>query len=497
MMWDSFEAGRVMAFVITIVTAQLIAMALFRASGRSARLAQRRAEEAGRAGHGLPPAAGSDNAFLPAVLRQMETLAVPVSRRQQVAAALSSFLHEQLEQQVRAVTEELSQQYGQAVKDKTEEAKVVRQQYEQTLAQKEQTEAVMRSLAEGVVVVNAQGDVVFVNPAAEKILGVDKREKLGKPLAADMKDEQILSLVKGGDGQGELEVELSARQDQTRKIVRSSNAVVEDESGKTIGMVSVLTDVTKQKELDRMKSEFVSGVTHEIRTPIVAIQHSLAVMQDQAAGDLSDAQKNFVSIAQRNLERLSDMVNDLLDLAKLEAKKVELKPQRASIIQVIRQTCETMGAWAKSKGIQLQMKVQDTFPEFDFDPGRIEQVLTNLVGNALKFTPKNGSVTIEAQRAAEGDEVEIRVVDTGPGIAGEDLPKLFKKFQQVGDRAPGEAKGTGLGLAIAKELVELHKGTIRVESESGKGARVIFTLPLAPTAVGAPKPKGGSADGTV
>jgi len=168
-MWDSFEAGRVVAFVVTIVTAQLIAMALFRASGRSARLAQRRAEEAARTGQGLPPAAGGDHAFLSLVLRQMDALAVPVSRRQQVAAALSSLLNEQVEKQVRAVTEELSHQYDQTVKDKTEEAKIVRQQYEQTLAQKEQTEAVMRSLAEGVVVVNAQGDVVFVNPAAEKI----------------------------------------------------------------------------------------------------------------------------------------------------------------------------------------------------------------------------------------------------------------------------------------------------------------------------------------
>lgn len=492
-MWDSFEAGRVLAFVITIVTAQLIAMALFRASGRSARLAQRRAEEAARTGQGLPPAAGGDSAFLSVVLREMEALAVPVARRQQVAAALSSFLNEQVERQVRAVSQELSQKYEQAVKEKTEEAKVVRQQYEQTLVQKEQTEAVMRSLAEGVVVVNAQGDVVFVNPAAEKILGVDKREKLGKPLTEGMRDEQLMSLVKGGDGKGTLEVELNARQDQTRKIVRSSNAVVEDESGKTIGMVSVLTDVTKQKELDRLKSEFVSGVTHEIRTPIVAIQHSLAVMQDQAAGNLSEPQKNFVSIAQRNLERLSDMVNDLLDLAKLEAKKVELKPQRASVTQTIRQTCETMGAWARSKGIQLQMKVQDTFPEFYFDPARVEQVLTNLIGNALKFTPKNGSVTIEAARAANGTEVDISVVDTGPGIANEDLPKLFKKFQQVGERAGVEVTGTGLGLAIAKELVELHKGTIRVESEVGKGARFIFTLPIATQA---PTSKGGSADGT-
>jgi signal transduction histidine kinase len=324
-----------------------------------------------------------------------------------------------------------------------------------------------------------------MNPSAEKLLGVKQQDKLGQSLADGLGDEQLVSLVKG-NGRESLEVELNAKQDQTKRVVRSSNAVVEDENGRTIGMVSVLTDVTKQRELDRLKSEFVSGVTHELRTPLVAIQHSLGVMLDQAAGEINDSQRNFLTIAQRNLGRLSLMINDLLDLAKLEAGKMDLKKETASIAPVIDHTCETLESWAKSKGITIEKRLPEQVPDLPIDPGRIEQVLNNLVGNAIKFTPKDGRIIIEVVVSEDRSTLDVSVTDTGAGIAEEDLPKLFKKFQQVGQigsRRPGDLGGTGLGLAISKEIVELHGGAIRAEpAPPGHGARFVFRLPLADTA---------------
>ena len=231
-----------------------------------------------------------------------------------------------------------------------------------------------------------------------------------------------------------------------------------------------------------MKSEFVSSVTHELRTPLVAMQHSLQITLEAAAGQLSNDQKNFLLIAQRNLDRLNTMINNLLDLSKLENHKVELRLERTPLGPLIESVCQALDAWMKSKSLQLNRRIADPLPEVPLDADQITQVLYNLVSNAIKFTPSGGSVTISAQLQSEGRAVEVAVTDTGGGIAQEDIPKLFKKFQQVGDRKSHSSPGTGLGLAIAKEIVELHGGTIWVESPKGQGSRFAFTLPV--TSVG-------------
>lgn len=476
---ESFEAGRLIAFLIAIGVAQAVAIVLFRFSQQShTALGQRRVNKASPV---ADPTSHDTTVILPSILQEMEAARVPTAQRRRVASGLSHLFTKQLNAQVELVTQEITQKYEQRIQEHTQETQSVRQKYQETLAQKNQTEAVMRSVAEGLVVVNQKGEVVFLNPAAERLLGVSPKEKLGRPLAEDLQDEQLLSLVKGSSSEEEREVELSAKDDQTKRVLRSSNAVIEDENGETVGMVSVLTDVTKQRELDRLKSEFLSSVTHELRTPLVAMQHSLSIMLDGITGQLSDSQREFLAIAQRNLDRLNRMINDLLDVAKLEARKMALKIEPSSIATVIHRVCETLQAWAASKNIHLEERVSSTLPEFSFDPSRIEQVLHNLVGNAIKFTPKGGSVVIEARQHENLSSIEVSVSDTGVGIAQEDVSKLFKKFQQLGQRLPGEPRGTGLGLAIAKEIVEFHGGRIWVESQSGKGSRFAFSIPALKT----------------
>ena len=354
------------------------------------------------------------------------------------------------------------------------------QKYQEALQEKKQTVAVLESIAEGLVVVNNKGEVVMMNPAAERLLAVRQKDRVGKPLTGDLKDEQLLSLVRGTQEGGQ-EIVLNAKEDRTKQVLRASNAIVTDENGKTVGMIAVLSDVTKRRETDQLKLEFDSTVSHELRTPIVAMRHALSILTDEVVGPMTAEQQSFAQIVQRNLDRLNTLINDLLDLSKLEAKKMELRLESGSVATVIQAVCESLEPWARSKAISISKRVAERLPTMTLDPVRITQVLTNLVGNAIKFTPQQGRVTIEAKLADGGQSLEVSVADTGIGIAKEDLPKLFSKFQQVGERTASDISGTGLGLVIAKEIVELHHGRIWAESDAKKGATFTLTLPLAPS----------------
>jgi len=315
-----------------------------------------------------------------------------------------------------------------------------------------------------------------MNPAAEKILGTSSKDKVGRPIDENLKEEQLVSLCTTADDEEKKEIELVSPQDETRKVIRASSAVIESEDGQTIGMVSVLSDITKQKELDSMKSAFVASVSHELRTPLVAIEKSISLLLTRATGPLSDNQEQFLTIADRNLKRLARLINDLLDLSKLEAGKMQVKMQPVALDKVINESIDGLNNWASSKSIQIQRNIAPGLPEANLDPDRIIQVMTNLVGNAIKFTPVNGVVTVSA--SLNSHNIEVSVQDTGIGIPQESLEKVFDKFYQVGERAATDISGTGIGLSIAKEIVELHGGRIWVESERGNGAKFTFTLPV-------------------
>ena len=468
---------RLVVIALTSIIALLIGMILFQFSQRTSQVQFK------DSGTDLPAAprveASVPKVLMPAILEQLKELPASAQQRQRVARTVSDIVTKTLEDQVGAIQQKLTNQFGEMIEEKRRTTAILQQKYQETLVEKKQTAAVLESLAEGLVVINNKGEVIMMNPAAEKLLGMSQKERIGRPLLEDLKDEQLVSMVRGSADEGQ-EIVLSAKQDTTKKVLRASNAMITDENGKTVGMVAVLSDVTKQREIDQLKSDFVSTVSHELRTPIVAMKHALSILIDQVAGPLTDEQKNFTSIAQRNLDRLNTLINDLLDLSKLEAKKMELRLESGSINAVIQTACESLGPWAASKSITLTKRLADGLPNVMLDPFRITQVLTNLIGNAIKFTPNQGRVTLEAKLGHEASTIQVSVSDTGVGIAQEDLPKLFTKFQQVGERSTTDVGGTGLGLVIAKEIVELHHGRIWAESDSKKGAKFAFTLPLMP-----------------
>jgi PAS domain S-box-containing protein len=369
----------------------------------------------------------------------------------------------------------------QEVEAKGAEVGKLQRQNKRIFDEKARIDNIIHNLSEGMVVVDPEGKIILVNSTAESLLGITKND-MGKPIREVIKDEHLLTLAKHialeKEGSVQKDIELVSPNEATKRVLRTSQAVVEDYNGNTVGMVTILNDITKQKEIEKLKSEFLATVSHELRTPLVAIEKSISLILNKEAGDVSETQTQFLSIAERNLKRLGLLINDLLDLSKLEARKMELKPETVILEKIISDSIESLNNWAKTKSIRIEKVIPADIPEVNLDPNKIIQVLNNLIGNAIKFTPQGGSITVGLVLSKEDGVIKVSVADTGMGIAKEDLPKVFDKFYQTQERAPTDISGTGIGLAIVREIVELHGGKVWAESEKGQGARFIFTLPL-------------------
>lgn len=228
------------------------------------------------------------------------------------------------------------------------------------------------------------------------------------------------------------------------------------------------------KKLDQLKSDFVSTVSHELRTPMTIVKESISQVLDGVLGQIKEDQKRVLSIALSHIDRLRRLVNDLLDISKLEAGKVVLNHEVVNLRDLLNEIEGGFQYKVKHKGLELKSEFLGESFEAFIDRDKITQIYTNLIGNSIKFTTEGGVLLTVKE---EDGVLECSVKDTGKGIAEEDLPLVFEKFRQFSREAgPGE-KGTGLGLAISKALVELHHGKIWVESSLGKGTRVTFTLP--------------------
>jgi signal transduction histidine kinase len=231
----------------------------------------------------------------------------------------------------------------------------------------------------------------------------------------------------------------------------------------------------KIKEAVETKSEFLSMVSHELRTPLTAMKESVAIVLDGMAGEINDEQKDCLDIAKRNIDRLARLINDVLDFQKLEYGKMKFNMKSNDINEVIKHAHQTMASSAKEKEIDFVLELEDNLPKVNLDVDRITQVLTNLVSNAFKFT-EGGKVAIATSNGE--NVVRVRVSDTGCGIREEDIPKLFRKFEQLAIGGERKTGGTGLGLAICKEIIEHHGGKIWAESEFEKGSTFQFVLPV-------------------
>jgi signal transduction histidine kinase len=247
------------------------------------------------------------------------------------------------------------------------------------------------------------------------------------------------------------------------------------DEGAVVGAVVVFEDVTARQEVERLKEEFVSVVSHELRTPLTAIRGSLGLIAGGVVGELPAEAAHMIDIARDNSDRLTRLINDILDLERVESRDVALDLGTPDAAAIVEATLTTVGPLATAAGVILVPGVASG--RVHGDPDRLVQALTNLVANAIKFSSRGGEVLVEARR--EGDHVTFRIEDHGRGIPADRLESVFGRFQQVDSSDARHRGGTGLGLAITKTIVERHGGQIFVSSELGRGSVFRFTIPAA------------------
>jgi signal transduction histidine kinase len=260
------------------------------------------------------------------------------------------------------------------------------------------------------------------------------------------------------------------------RVFRGFTAPVEDPDGSFVGRVWTLREVTADRELDRMRDAFVATVSHELRTPLTSISGFLEMMQEEEQA-LGESGKRYLDVIRRSTERLHALVEDLLLIAQIEAKRVELELAAVDVVDVATSAVEAQRPAADEKGVTVEV-VADHPPTVHADRVRLTQVLDNLVSNAVKFTNEGGNVSVHI--AGRGDSVELVVEDTGIGIPSDEQGQLFSRFFRASTATQHAIPGTGLGLSISRALVEQHGGTIAVQSTVGEGTRVTVTLPATP-----------------
>jgi len=362
------------------------------------------------------------------------------------------------------------------------------------------TESTLNSITDIFYSFDLSGKFLSWNKTFSRISGYSDQElSLKKPtdffLGEDI--QHIAEAVERIYKEGSSKVEANFVIKDGRQIpYEFTGSMLKDSKGNIIGFSGTGRDLTERKRAEgaleeamKVKSDFTSTVSHELRTPLTAIKEGIAIVLDGSAGVLNAEQKDFLSLAKRNVDRLARLINDVLDFQKLEAQKMVFNIQENDINELIKEVHNTMAPLTDKKGLGFVLKLGDGLPRVKFDRDRIVQVLTNLVNNAIKFTEK-GSIAIASSR---GDNViQVSVKDTGPGIKEEDIGSLFQQFRQLEKISERKTGGTGLGLAISKEIIEKHKGKIWAESppalpagrqageagEFGKGTTFQFILPV-------------------
>jgi len=367
--------------------------------------------------------------------------------------------------------------------------------FEEAENKKTQLEQVFASTSDGFLVVDLGGKIVGFNRQGGELLGIAADEMVGRPFHhlvdvlgpavawEEGHGQALLAVIESGRPAAAAgDLELRAPEPRT---VGWRSAPMLDLLGATVGVTITLNDVTRQREIDRMKTEFVSTVSHELRTPLTSIKGSLHLLLSDPALQLDATQRQLVDISVKNTDRLIRLITNILDISKIEAGHVQLDLSMHHVEEFVSAAVDGIVAFAESRSIVIGVEVPTDLPQVRVDVDRMVQVVTNLLSNAIKFSPPGSTVTVSVARAAR--QLELRVTDRGRGIAAEDMSRLFKKFQQLDGSNVRSVGGTGLGLAICRGIVEEHGGSIGVESRLGQGATFTVTVPL-PAAEGVGEP---------
>ncbi len=338
---------------------------------------------------------------------------------------------------------------------------------------------IVNCMADGVLVTNRDLEVVLCNHTLTQLLSLDMPAPLPGPLSAYLDDsslhEAIQNLLSGAEaGPGQCLTQEITRGNSHLRVITAPFFGPDQE---ILGTVTVLHDVTGFKELDQLKSDFVNLVSHELRSPLSSIIMQHKVILDGLAGELTDNQRKMLTRAHDKMQGLLDLINDLLDLAKIESGRRHLEQRPHNLGEVLTEVAEFLQAKAKEHKIALELSLPSELPQILADRRSMEEVFTNLITNAINYSPDGGNVRISA--VSHIDYVEAMVSDQGIGIEEDEIPKIFDKFYRVRNAKTRQVIGTGLGLSIVKNIIEAHRGSIAVESQVGKGTTFKVLLPAA------------------
>jgi two-component system phosphate regulon sensor histidine kinase PhoR len=354
---------------------------------------------------------------------------------------------------------------------------LVRQQKKilaQITAEKNRMQTILNSMTEGVVALDNQGNVLLLNSAVENFLGVTREAYLGK---------NILNLIRNYDLERAVKQALKSERPITQEfqlIYPEPNfyylkaTPLKNQEQEKEGIVLLLRNITKEKKLDQMRTEFVANVSHELRTPLTSISGFLETLREGAIDDPAAAHRSLEIMSQET-NRLAKLIDELLHLSKIEERRVVHRWQLVQLKEIINQVAVTFQPQAQQKSLTLTVEIPVELPSISGDPDLLAQVLTNLVDNSIKYTLPGGQVLIRA--TTYRDNVQVEVKDTGIGIPPEDLPRVFERFYRVEKARARELGGIGVGLAIVKHIIKAHGGSIKAESIPNQGSSFKVTLP--------------------
>lgn len=338
------------------------------------------------------------------------------------------------------------------------------------LMEKEKSEAVVNNLSSPLIVTDQDHKIVLINETAKKLFSINK-DVIDTHFLEVIQAEEIFEYIKNPEAKEKKTFKL--KKDDKERHYRISTRRVIDEDEEYQFTVTLLEDITRLKEIDSMKSEFVSTVSHEFRTPLTSMNMGLNMVINEDTGELNEEQRELLEAAYEDVERLTELVSDLLDLSKIESGRIEMEFDKVDINDIIEKTLNPFYKQAEEKGIALKFKQSEDNVFAYADPSKISWVISNLVGNALRYADE-GKIEVDAE--IKGRRVLVSVADNGPGIPREYQSKIFDKFVRAGNDKD-EKSGTGLGLAISKEIITAHNGRIWVDSEEGEGSTFSFYIP--------------------
>ncbi|MEM8532401.1 MAG: GAF domain-containing protein [Chloroflexota bacterium] len=365
-------------------------------------------------------------------------------------------------------------------------ATLLHQQSEET----SKNQAILQSLGEGVIVLDEDQKVILFNPAAQEMLDIPAFSVLHQPLNSistlghNLETRQRADIIHAGLQDG---LDILSNRDQninrtlelpspTQTLDLNFAPVFSTEHTK-FGSVVVLRDVTREIEADRAKQNFISSVSHELRTPLTSIKGYVDLLLLGAGGPIVEAQLPYLNVVKNNTKRLMDLINDILEIGRIDADKIELNLDEVDIPSIVHDVLQTMHAELERKSITASIDLQDNLPLITADPRRLTQVIMNLVSNAIKYTYPEGAIMVRTVLNPAG-MVQMDVEDNGVGISEEDQKHLFRRFYRADNPLRDEAGGTGLGLVIAKSYIERHSGEMWVSSKLGQGSAFSFIIPV-------------------